>query len=203
MGLLNNVATYFPNPGFVGTDTFTYAAYDGSKNSNLGTVTVTVSQGPFSIAATAQVPPTYPAGWPVAFAVVPTVTNTVALPTYDWDFGDATAHDTRQFPAHTYAIPGSYHWSVIANVSGTTTTVTGTIVIEPPVTLAISFSPAGNSVTLSWPNTLADTLLETSSDLGISSPWQWVPNPPTAIGNSLNVTLPASGKQFFRVSRPW
>jgi hypothetical protein len=58
-------------------------------------------------------------------------------------------------------------------------------------------------VTLSWPNTLADTLLETSSDLGISSPWQWVPNPPAVIGNSLNVTLPASGKQFFRVSRPW
>ena len=67
----------------------------------------------------------------------------------------------------------------------------------------LGIGQVGNTVTLSWPNTLADTLLETSSDLGYSSPWQWVPIPPTHNGNSLNVTLPVSGKQFFRVSRPW
>ncbi len=34
--------TYVPNAGFVGTDTFTYQASDGTLTSELGTVTVTV-----------------------------------------------------------------------------------------------------------------------------------------------------------------
>ena len=203
VGLVNNVATYFPNPGFVGTDTFSYVAYDGSKNSNIGTGTVSVSQGPSTITATAQVPPTYPADWEVAFAVVPALTNSTATPTFDWDFGDGTAHDTSQYAAHSYATPGSYHWSVVAGVPGTSATVTGTLVIEKPVALDIRFNPAGNSVLLSWPNTLADTLLESSPDLGVTTPWQVVPTPPATSGNTLNVTQPASGKQFFRVRRPW
>lgn len=35
-------ATYRPDPGYVGSDVFTYAAWDGSTDSNLATVTVTV-----------------------------------------------------------------------------------------------------------------------------------------------------------------
>lgn len=35
-------ATYFPEPGFVGIDSFTFAAWDGSTDSNLGRVSVTV-----------------------------------------------------------------------------------------------------------------------------------------------------------------
>jgi len=41
-GLSGTTATYFPEAGFTGTDTFTFAAWDGSTNSNLGTVTITV-----------------------------------------------------------------------------------------------------------------------------------------------------------------
>ena len=100
------MATYFPNPGFVGTDRFTFAAYDGSRNSTLATGTVTVAQGPFSIGAAAYVPPTYPAGWPVAFTVVPTVTNNAAPVTFDWNFGDGSAHSTNQYAAHAYALAG-------------------------------------------------------------------------------------------------
>jgi hypothetical protein len=43
VGLSGNTATYFPNGTFKGTDTFTFAAWDGQTNSNLGTVTVTVN----------------------------------------------------------------------------------------------------------------------------------------------------------------
>jgi hypothetical protein len=42
--------TYTPNPGFVGTDTFTYTANDGMVDSNVATVTITVQK-----AATAEV----------------------------------------------------------------------------------------------------------------------------------------------------
>lgn len=41
VGLAGNQATYIPDPGFAGTETFTWAAWDGSVDSNLATVTVT------------------------------------------------------------------------------------------------------------------------------------------------------------------
>ncbi len=42
VALAGTQATYFPDPGFAGADSFTYAAFDGFKESNLGTVSVTV-----------------------------------------------------------------------------------------------------------------------------------------------------------------
>ncbi|MFI5179880.1 MAG: Ig-like domain-containing protein [Thermoanaerobaculia bacterium] len=46
VGLSGTTAIYIPAAGFTGTDTFTYAAWDGSSDSNLGTVTVTVGSAP-------------------------------------------------------------------------------------------------------------------------------------------------------------
>jgi hypothetical protein len=73
LGVSNNVLTYFPNPGFTGSDTFTYAAWDTSKNSTLATGAVSVVQGPYSLSINSHVATNAPSGWPVAFAVVPTV----------------------------------------------------------------------------------------------------------------------------------
>ncbi len=42
-GIAGTLATYRPDRGFVGTDTFTWAAWDGATDSNLAMVTVTVS----------------------------------------------------------------------------------------------------------------------------------------------------------------
>ena len=41
VGLVGTVATYYPEPGFAGTDTFVFAAYDGSLDSNHAKITVT------------------------------------------------------------------------------------------------------------------------------------------------------------------
>jgi hypothetical protein len=41
-GLTGSTARYVPEPGFVGLDHFTFAAWDGSTDSNLGTVTINV-----------------------------------------------------------------------------------------------------------------------------------------------------------------
>jgi hypothetical protein len=46
VGLNGRQATFFPEPGFVGSDSFTFAAWDGSTDSNLGTVSVSVSAAP-------------------------------------------------------------------------------------------------------------------------------------------------------------
>ncbi|MCX6923076.1 MAG: PKD domain-containing protein, partial [Verrucomicrobia bacterium] len=195
------VATYYPNPGFVGTDQFTFAAYDGSKNSSLATGTVAVAQGPFSLGAKAYVPPTYAAGWTVAFTVVPTVTNNAAPVIFDWDFGDGSAHSTNQYAAHPYAAPGTYQWSVTSTVSTASTTNTGAIIITDPVQLSVART--GDQVTVSWPNTIADTLLQSSGALGPSAQWLWVTNTPTVGPSLISLTLPAAGNSYLRILRPW
>jgi hypothetical protein len=43
-GLAGRAATYIPEAGFAGTDVFTFAASDGSTDSNLGTATITVAE---------------------------------------------------------------------------------------------------------------------------------------------------------------
>jgi hypothetical protein len=43
VGLIGKTATFFPESGAVGSSEFTYAAWDGKVNSNLGTVTLTVT----------------------------------------------------------------------------------------------------------------------------------------------------------------
>ena len=42
MAVTNNLATYIPSVGYSGTDTFTFAAYNGSNDTALATGTVTV-----------------------------------------------------------------------------------------------------------------------------------------------------------------
>jgi hypothetical protein len=201
VGLTNNIAVYYPGPGFVGSDTFTFAAYDGMKNSNLGTGSVAVVQGAYSIGVAAYVPPTYPAQWPVAFAVVPSVTNSVAPVGFDWDFGDNTPHSSDQYAAHAYAVPGVYTWTVVASVGAQSASRTNTITIGNPVLAAANVT--GNQVDLSWPKTIADTLLESTSALGPAPHWAWVTNVPSLSAGMLGVSLPADGNQLFRIRRPW
>ena len=195
-----NIATFIPEPGFVGTDSFTFAAWNTYVDSNLATGQVTVAQGPYSIGASAYVPASYPAAWPVAFGVVPTVTNNAAAVTFAWSFGDG-ASSTNQFATHAYAASGTYQWSVIATVAGVSTTNLGSILIGDPVQL--SYARSGNSVTVSWPNTIADTILEGTPVLGPAAQWQWVTNSPIVGPSLISLTLPASGTEFLRVKRPW
>ena len=203
VGVSNNVATFFPEAGFVGTDTFTFAAWDGSKNSTLATGTVAVAQGPFSIAAKALVPPSYPANWPVPSTVVATPVNVAAPIAYDWNFGDGSAHATSQYPTHSYATPGTYHWSVTASVQSgmttATTNVNGTIVIGEPVSMLAS--QTGNHIQVSWPLTTADALVEESPSLGPDAYWTVTPNAAVTGGGMVSVTVPNVATRFFRLRK--
>ncbi len=196
-----SLATYFPNPGFIGTDIFTFAAYDGAKNSNLATGAVSVAQGPCSLGATAYVPPTYPALWSVPFTVVPAVTNFAGAVSFEWNFGDGTPHSTNQYAAHTYSISSNYTWSVVAKAATASVTNSGTITIGNPVVLGST--RAGGSVTVAWPMSTADSLLESSGSLGPAAQWTWITNTPSSSGGLLYVTLPSAGNEFFRLRRPW
>jgi len=203
VGLNGTTATYFSELTFIGADSFTYAAYDGAKNSTLGTVTIAIAQGAFSISAITHVPPNYPAGWPAPFAVIATPINIAAAPTYDWNFGDGRPHDSGQYPTHTYGSPGTYNWSVVSAVQNGSTqasvTNSGSIVVGSPVALASAIS--GNALTLSWPATTANSILEESSSLDLNSHWAVVTNPVSSGGNFW-VSLPTSGtNKFYRLRK--
>jgi hypothetical protein len=64
VGLNGTLAHYFPEAGFAGNDSFTFAAWDGSTDSNLGTITVAVgtAAGPTltpTPSATRSAPPAF------------------------------------------------------------------------------------------------------------------------------------------------
>jgi hypothetical protein len=203
VGLNGTTATYFPDASFFGADNFTFAAYDGAKNSGLGTAIISVSQGAFSISATAHVPTSYPANWPVPFGVVANPINIAATPVYDWNFGDGTGHGTNQYSLHSYSAAGPYNWSVVSTVQNGSTkasvTNSGTILISGPVALTGNFSDS--DLSLSWPATTANCLLEESPTLGSGAHWVVVTNPVFSGGNYW-LNLPASGtNKFYRLRK--
>ncbi len=203
VGLTNRIATYFPPTGFVGTEQFTFAAWNGATDSNLGTGTVAVAQGTFGITSTAQVPPSYPAGWAAPFGAVATPSNLTATVTYDWDFGDGTAHGAGQYSTHAYDLPGSYNWKVIATVtSGASKSATnsGTIIIVGPIKLTAT--PSSGSVTFTWPKTVADAVLEYTDNLGPGALWTTATNTVTSGASTYSVSIPnVNAHRFYRLRK--
>ena len=198
VGLSNAMATYFPDSGFVGTDTFTFAAWDGLKNSTLATGTVAVAEGPYSIAASALVPSDYPAGWPAPFTAVAAPSNTLASVTFEWNFGDASPLSTNRHATHVYHAPGIFDWSLTVRAGTARADSRGTIEIQNPIRLGISPKPIG--VSISWLRSSADAVLEQATGLALAVGW-------TAATNLVSVTplyfeadVPASqANGFFRL----
>jgi hypothetical protein len=141
VGLNTNthVATYFPNPGFIGTDTFTFAAYNGAKNSTLGTGTVAVAPGTLSITAQ-PAGRTNNVGTTATFGV--TVTGTAPL-RYQWrkngtnsltDGGRVSGATTATLTLSSITPNDAGSYSVVVtNVAGSATSSNAVLtVIEPP-----------------------------------------------------------------------
>jgi len=198
IGLNKAVATYFPDPGFVGTDTFTFAAWDGMKNSVLATGTIQVAEGPYSVAAQALVPPSYPSGWPAPFTSVVAPSNTTAQVSYRWDFGDRSPPQTERYTTHVYRSPGTFSWLLTVQVGTAVASAGGTILVDDSVRLAIQHPAVGGR--LSWAPSSADAVLERAA--AVESPAQWTAITNAVIrGNALmEVKLPLEpARGFFRL----
>jgi PKD repeat protein len=132
VGLVGAVATYFPAAGFSGADTFTYAASNGSTESNLATVTMTVGGGTSvcTITSTALAPATGIAGTAVAFTGSATPSNCTGSVAYSWNFGDGSALSSSQSPSHSYSAAGTFNWTMTASIAGVVSSKTGSIVIS-------------------------------------------------------------------------
>ena len=89
---------------------------------------------PCVVSCSASVPTTAVVSTSVAFAGSAPITGCTSSVTYDWDFGDGTAHSSSQNPSHTYSTPDTYTWVLIATASGplgvTTCTRSGAIVVS-------------------------------------------------------------------------
>ena len=166
-GFAGRTATYYPDPEFVGTDTFTVAAWDGSTDSNLATVTVTVNPPGCGLSCAAQVPASGPAGQSLPFAAQAAITNCLSAPTYEWDFGDGAPHAFAPAPTHAYTSADSYGWILTARSGSASVARQGTITITGG-----SPRPVPDSVvpTLVTPLTGGSTLRVTWDATNCSSP---------------------------------
>jgi PKD repeat protein len=157
VGLVGTTATYYPEQDYAGADTFTFAAWDGSTSSNLATVALTVNEPPCSTHVVGPASLTGTVGVPVQLSVTVTTTCPDTV-TYDWDFGDGTAHATEASPAHIYAAAGSYTFHLVVLVGSSTYPVNGTVVVSdvPPSSryfLFVTHAPGVSGT--SWTTDLA------------------------------------------------
>jgi len=199
-----NLATYFPNQGFVGSDSFTYSAWDGSADSNLGTVTVTAVAGYCYLTASTLVPTAAFPKATVPFRAAATLSQCAATITYDWDFGDGSVHASGTNVSHIYTNAADYTWTLKVAAGGTNQTVTGVVTVSPtlgpPLTLTVT--PLAWSLNLAWPADAIPTTLETTADW--TQPYAWQPDndPVSSDGTNYNAqvyVLP--GPQYFRLRR--
>jgi hypothetical protein len=60
----------------------------------------------------------------------------------------------------------------------------------------------GTTLSLAWPVTIADTLLEESGALGAGAHWVATTNAVIGGTNVFTLSVPAAGNGFFRVRQP-
>jgi hypothetical protein len=125
--LAGTVAVYFPEADYVGGDSFTFAANDGSTDSNLATVAITVGVSPCSLTCGGTVPGSVAVNSAAFFQGSATANGCGALPSYEWDFGDGTLHSTSQSPSHAYVSADTFRWTMTTRAGVASCTSSGTI----------------------------------------------------------------------------
>ena len=81
----------------------------------------------------------------VTFTAAGTPTNCTGTISYDWSFGDGSAHASGTTASHTYTEAGTYTWTVTASLGTAVASKSGTIVVSnappPVITLIKKVSP--------------------------------------------------------------
>ena len=145
VALAGNVATYFGQSGFSGSDSFTYAATEatGFVESNLGTVSVTVENTTVTPTPTSTPGSTTPTPSPTAS---PTATPTSAPIAISGTVSYCSSPALNPVPDVTLTLTGSAFGSTVSGGSGTyqfsSLTVGGTYTVTP-AKLAIAPGSAG------------------------------------------------------------
>ena len=140
VALSGKTAQYFPEPGFSGSDSFTFAAWDGSTDSNLATVRISVSGAPPAGTSTATPTPSATgATTPTATRVVTTTATRTATVTVGGTTATATAIGSPVTPTETGtpsnspALPclGDCNGDGVVNIDELITGVNITLSLQP------------------------------------------------------------------------
>jgi len=158
--------TYTPNADFNGTDSFTYRANDGTTDSNVASVSITVTPGNDTPVADANGPYTATVNVPVTLDGSGSSDIDVGDSlTYAWDFNTdspGTSTGTGVMPSHTYTATGTYNVSLVVN-DGTEDSAVATTTVE--VGVAVNTAPVAADDTFEvLRNSLANNLDLTSND---------------------------------------
>ncbi len=106
-----------PALDYIGTDTFTFKTNDGVSDSNISTVTVTVTAGP-EIASAPEATPAEPnVGDTVSFAGAATSPQAVIT----WNFGDGSPTAIGGAVSHVFQSAGVYTVTMTATLAGEST----------------------------------------------------------------------------------
>ena len=203
--LSGSTATYYPAPGFVGKDAFTFSAWDGSTDSNLGTVNVTITPEEGVLTARAAVPVAAYPNTAVPFRALASLSPGVGTIACDWAFGDGSPHASETNASHIYPGTGDYAWTLVVTANGASQTVKGVVTISPtlgPVLPLKMVAVDPYTMFLSWPSDSIPTSLETSFDPG--QPYSWAPYWEAPWPDSTNLTQlvdVVGDRQFFRLRR--
>ncbi|MGH7968327.1 MAG: PKD domain-containing protein, partial [Limisphaerales bacterium] len=204
VSISGNVATYFPEPGFVGNVSFTYAVWNGSTDSGLATASVSINPGQCVLSAAALAPAADFPGVPVPFRAQATLAACAGAISYDWDFGDSSPHASGTNVSHTYPVDGDYTWTLTTTSGSASDVVSGVVTISPTLgpPLSLTLIPLGFMVELSWPVDNIPTSLETSTDLSDPYSWQLDVDPIFSDGiNNTTYILMMYDSQYFRLRR--
>ena len=204
VSVVGNVATYFPAAGFVGTDSFTYSAWDAAADSNLGTVTVTATPGRCLLTASTLVPMAAFPKSTVPFRAQAALSQCTGAIAYDWNFGDGTPHASGTNVSHSYTAAADYTWTLTVSANGTNQVVSGVVTVSPTLgpPLTLTLTPQAWSLNLSWPVDAVPTTLETTADW--TQPYAWQPDndPVYSDGTNYNVQVNLlPGPQYYRLRR--
>ena len=101
----------------------------------------------------------------------------------------------------------------MATAGTASATNSGDLTITAPVALALTVNAPVNlalaaaqdsSLSLSWPQSLADVIVEQSDTLGAAANWNAVTNRPVIGPANASLNLPlAGGNRFFRIRQSW
>lgn len=203
VGLADRLATYHPDPAYVGTDRFTFAAWDGSTDSDLGTVDVTVTPGDCGITLAAIAPAEVEVGAAVPFRASATVAGCSEPTMFEWTWGDAWAPSPSAQACRSFAAPGDVTWQVRARVGNASETRSGVITVKaaPVSPVSLSLTRAGANVVLAWSTNAVGYLLESKPHLDVPL-WQPEPQTPVVVDDHFTVSVPlAAAEQYFRLRR--
>jgi hypothetical protein len=199
--LSNRVATYHPNPGYVGSDRFTFAAWDGSTDSNLGVVDVAVTAGECLLAVSAVAPAEVQVGVSAPFRADAVLGGCNQPVTFEWTWGDGQSASTSPEVCRDFAAAGNVAWQVRATAGMTTKSLSGVVAVTatPVVSVPLTLTRTGGEVQIAWPATAVGYLLETAAHLGVTT-WGPAPQTPFVVNGRFTVTLPATAaEQYFRL----